>query len=506
MEYSIAPGAVAPEEVRIRKSGRIYLWPFLFFVTCCCAASEAVWAEPVDIGGRKQLFIDRRFIESSDNIELRMNPAQKLGLIQDENGQPWKEIGHLSRALEDQGKIQLYVGAEGVALLESDDGIRFRNTGVTIPGSFVTPFIDPHDVPERRYKIFWTKLSEPFNPETDGVLAGYSADGRTYTDAGRVFPFFVDNPCLVFWDERINRYVIFTRSLELGSENQRRIARIETDDILAPWPYAKVDSDQWRYTPERASVVLQADGEDDPLSDIYYNSASIYPWAQDVYLMFTSQFRHFSPNRNPYIRPRTPGGWEDYGLLEVQVATSRDGVQWERVSREPYFPLGLADEWDRWYAVMGPGIVRRGNYLYQYYYSSGRTHDSNILRPEYDHSAPQMGGIGVVRQRLDGFISADADHRGGWLETPLLRFKGNTLRLNIDTGAMGKAFLELRNADGQPIPGFTMEESEEIAGNYIDEKAYWGGKTDLSAMEGTPVTIRFQLTRAKLYAFQFTSE
>ncbi|MBA3314611.1 MAG: hypothetical protein H0T47_15155 [Planctomycetaceae bacterium] len=61
---------------------------------------------------------------------------------------------------------------------------------------------------------------------------------------------------------------------------------------------------------------------------------------------------------------------------------SRDGIDWQRPSREPYFPTGLAGEWDRWYAVMGPGIVRRGNYLYQYYYSSGRLHDSVILRAE----------------------------------------------------------------------------------------------------------------------------
>ncbi|MBA3314610.1 MAG: hypothetical protein H0T47_15150 [Planctomycetaceae bacterium] len=71
---------------------------------------------------------------------------------------------------------------------------------------------------------------------------------------------------------------------------------------------------------ENLPVVLQADAEDDPHSDIYYNAATIYPWAQDIYLMFPTHFRHFSPQRNPFIRPRTPGGWEDFGMLEVQLA------------------------------------------------------------------------------------------------------------------------------------------------------------------------------------------
>ena len=109
---------------------------------------------------------------------------------------------------------------------------------------------------------------------------------------------------------------------------------------------------------------------------------------------------------------------------------------------------------DRWLITMGPGIVRRGNYLYQYYSSSGRLHDSVILRPEYDDVATQVGGVGVVRQRLDGFVAAETNHDGGWLETPTLVFSGKELRLNIDTGAVGSAFVELRDAEGKPLPGF----------------------------------------------------
>jgi hypothetical protein len=178
------------------------------------------------------------------------------------------------------------------------------------------------------------------------------------------------------------------------------------------------------------------------------------------------------------------------------------------VTREPYFPTGLPDEWDRWYAVMGPGLVRRGNYLYQYYYSSGRLHDSAIMRPEYDESAKQLGGIGAVRQRLDGFVSADFDAGGGWLTTPTLTFRGNRLRLNVDTGSAGTAFVEFRDADDKPIPGFGLADCEEIAGNYIDQRVHWrgGGGPDVSALAGRPVRLHFGGRRAKLYAFQFTQE
>ncbi len=462
---------------------------------------------PLEIGSRKQLFIDKRFIAASKGVELRMNPAQKLGLILDEGGQPSSESGHTSRVIEDQGRIRLYVGAGDLCILESEDGLRFKRVDVRIGrGELPTIFLDKHDPdPARRYKLFWLQTQNPFDSKTDGIFAGHSPDGSQFTTVGRVLPFLIDNPTVVDWDERIGKYVIFTRTFSYDSENQRRITRLETDDPLKPWPYLPGNPKQERLSVANAPVVLEADKEDDPHSDIYYNAATIYPWAQDVYLMFTAQFRHFSPERNPALRPPN-GHWEDFGLLEIQLASSRDGIQWQRLSREPYFPTGLADEWDRWYAVMAPGIVRRGNYLYQYYNSSGRTHDGAILRPEYDKSAARMGGIGVVRQRLDGFISADADHRGGWLETPPLIFKGSQLRLNIDTGAMGTAFVELRDADGKPIPGFTLSDCEEIGGNFIDQRVYWKGKTDVAPLAGRPIRIYFKLVRAKLYGFQFLSE
>jgi hypothetical protein len=477
--------------------------PVLFALTACplvCGADG-----PLVLEGRKQLFFDRRFIEKSDRITLHMNPPQKMGLVRDDSGRPLQ--GHISQAVEDQGKIQLYLGADGLERHTSDDGMTFHRTG-SIPGGILPSLlIDRKEAdPAKRYKLFRLETKAKFDPATDGVVAYTSPDGLNFTKAGRVFPFYTDNPANVYWDARIGKYVIFLRALAYDSENQRRIARIETDDPLKPWPYTKTSNDRMFPTPDNLTVVLQADEKIEPHSDLYYNSATLYPEAQDAYLMFTAPFRHFSPNRQPFVRPRPGGGWEDFGMLEVQLAVSRDGIHWSRPSREPYIATGLADEWDRWYAVAGPGLVRKGNYLYQYYYSSGRLHDSANLRAEYEKTAAQLGGVGLVRQRLDGFVSADADQDGGWLETPAFTFTGARLRLNIDAGATGTAFVELRDADHQPIPGFTLADCEEICGNMIDQRVHWKGNPDVSPLAGRPVRLYLKLHRAKLYAFQFTKE
>ena len=69
---------------------------------------------------------------------------------------------------------------------------------------------------------------------------------------------------------------------------------------------------------------------------------------------------------------------------------------------------------------------------------------------------------------------------------------------------MGTAFVELRDEAGKPLPGFTLQDCEEVGGNYIDQVVYWKGKPDVSALAGKPVRLYLKLTRAKLYAFQFT--
>lgn len=476
--------------------------PSSIFMLFVLAAPPA----PIEVGDRKQLFMDERFIAERERIELHVNPPQKLGLLRDENDKPFQ--GHIARVIDDGGKARLYLGHEKVQVLESEDGLKFRRTGAKLPGGqFPTIFLDAHETDQaKKYKLFHLEFSPPFDPAKHGVFASSSADGVTFTKVGRVLPFFTDNPTIVHWDGRIKKYVIYTRAFDYDSENQRRIGRIETDDPLKPWPFSRTPKHRLFPSIDNIPVVYSADKEDDAHSDVYYNAAGMYPWAQDVYLMFPTHFRHFSPQRNPFIRPRVKEEWEDYGMLEVQLAVSRDGVKWSRPERNAYIPNGLADEWDRWYTVAAPGLIRRGNYIYQYYYSSGRLHDSAILRPEYDKVAKQEGGIGVVKQRLDGFVSADADHKGGWLRTPPLQFTGNRLRLNIDTGSAGTAFVELQDESGKPYPGFSSADCEEIGGNFIDQCVYWKGKPDVSSLAGKTVRIRVTLNRGKLYTFQFATE
>jgi hypothetical protein len=54
-------------------------------------AVRASGTEPLHVGDKNQLFIDRRFIAASELVALNMNPAQKLGLVLDASKEPWEK-------------------------------------------------------------------------------------------------------------------------------------------------------------------------------------------------------------------------------------------------------------------------------------------------------------------------------------------------------------------------------------------------------------------------------
>lgn len=120
-------------------------------------------APPIDVGDRKHLFVDDRFIAAKDRVKLRVNPPQKLGLLRDDRGESLR--GHIARVIDDGKTARLYLGHENVQVLESEDGLRFRRTGRKLPGGqFPTPFFDTHEPdPAKRYKLFHLEFAEPFD-------------------------------------------------------------------------------------------------------------------------------------------------------------------------------------------------------------------------------------------------------------------------------------------------------------------------------------------------------
>ena len=66
--------------------------------------------------------------------------------------------------------------------------------------------------------------------------------------------------------------------------------------------------------------------------------------------------------------------------------------------------------------------------------------------------------------RPDGFVSVHAPYSGGGFVTKPLRFRGQHLRINYATSAVGFVKAEIQDASGKPISSFGMQDSTEIFG------------------------------------------
>ena len=75
--------------------------------------------------------------------------------------------------------------------------------------------------------------------------------------------------------------------------------------------------------------------------------------------------------------------------------------------------------------------------------------------------------------------------------------------MNFATSAFGSLRVELQDAGGRPIPGFALADSVELYGDTVARAARWKNGSDLGALAGKPVRLRFVMRDADLYSLQF---
>lgn len=514
-----------------------------------------------DVGNRKQLFMDHRFVAEGENVQHRVNPPLEHIPVLPGEGFEGEYLTGYSTIIQEQanGPLRLYaavledyapVAREWLAgkrerwpersrgetpkvrdvtlrLYESEDGLRFRrprlglfehqgskSNNIVLTGRVeATPFIDrnPKCPPAERWKLLTSEntpimLNDPNKPPSQGLALWVSPDGLRWTRKPNMLNNdMVETPIPCWWDERIGKYAAYqrrdgnnsivdrideaARMLTGGRDvffkptvRSRATSRVEIEDIAAPWP-------------QPPDFVFSTDQFDPPDSDFYQTCATKYPWAEGVYLAFPPLYRH---------TPVPVGLDGNDGPLCTQFACSRDGLFWMRPDRKPYIHPGLSTQGSRGFNFMLVGMARYGDFLYQYYKLQGTTHHgslNDLPREELKRFLAQ--NIVCARQRLDGFISLDAAYTGGWITTPPIRFQGAKLELNLDTEGTGTTRVELRDEADRPIPGFTLNESDEIGGNYIAKTVAWRGRSDVSSLAGKPVRLHLRMRATKLYAFQF---
>lgn len=421
----------------------------------------------IDVGHAKQLFIDSRFISLSNGITLTVNPPTK---------QPYR------------------------------DPEKLLTQPVNAKLDFGPVFYDPSAPPEKRWKKVLRK-GHMRDVKTAGLYIYYSADRVKWTAVPeRVFPYYPDGESSVTYNPVLGKYLAHFRQWVERDPGKsyfkadplpfRTIGMLILDDPLKPWVDSLPDHPTYIWGENNLpapgvefDVAMSPDTQDPPETDIYYSGIVRYPWADDVYLSFPVMYHQFPDE----------GKRSNDGLTSMQLAVSRDGINWRRF-RTSYIDLGIeggspdsamtnADQ---------RALVRDGDDLCHYYFGSFNSHAVHIKEKD-----PSFRGMTV--QRLDGFVSADAAYTGGELTTPLIIFGGDRLVLNINASALGEARVEVQNKHGVPIKGFSLADAMTMRGNSLRKTVTWKDSS-ISSLKGKAVRLRFVMRASKLYGFQFVKD
>ncbi|MDO8540876.1 MAG: LamG-like jellyroll fold domain-containing protein [Opitutaceae bacterium] len=485
----------------------------------------------IELGSRRHLFLDDALLAKRENISLVPHPARMAERVLQGSG--W--ISVVDAGPDD---IRLYANGPDntLAVFTSKDGVNFgapdlghdyrgrKNIVVTDPASVGTVFIDRNGPPDERWKIV-TGLRD-----RGGIFVYTSPDGfvwRRHETAA--LPFWAGSAVNVFYDDQRQRYVIHNRTdyyRTPGGTTNRKSLLTEVTDLLQPWPFRRVSADDTRAATARGGltrateldpwwldngplapggfgleypIAFEADAALDPIgTDVYNTRAQKYPWADDAYVAFPLFFFHYHrdgpPQRQVLADPAQARG---SGLVETQLAVSRNGLGWTRYPRPAYVGIGDEDGYAVRRSYVGHGLVRRGRQLWQYSYTRSTYHDA------YE-KATQPDTIHRLVQRVDGFVSADAPYTGGAFTTKPLRFQGNRLRLNVDTDAAGYLQIGFLDEHGAAIPGFSVDDCVYVNGDEIDYEVEWlGPGKDVGALAGRVVQLVARMRGTSLYALQF---
>ena len=489
----------------------------------------------VPLQGRKHLFLDDALFERSEHISFSAHPPRRIERVMDGIEGPFRK--HLTVVEDQDGLIRLYNGGpddylmvhvsrDGKSFTAPDTGLHHgnrKNIVIAEPAPLGRPIIDPNGPPEHRWKYI-------SGLEGRGVYLYTSPDGWKWTRHRQaVLSFRSGSQSSLFYDDQRGVYVGYHRTgfpRSEGGGTRREFVLAETTDVGRPWPVrlqtqaevqqiGKVRSlrspqpwwlDNGPLTPGDFGIelptVFQPDPKiDPPGSGVYVPKADKYPWAPDAYVAFPVMYFDYEEPRQPATRrvlyeERSRGLGS--GLVETQLAVSRNGVSWRRFPSPAYLPIGTYEGIPLHQIYLAEGMVRRGDELWQYFYGQQDYHSPARRRPE---------GNAVYRavQRLDGFVSADAPYdRMGTIVTRPIVFSGRRLVLNINTGGLGYAQVGFEDDQGRPIPGFSVDDCVFINGNFVHHTVEWLGRgTDLSELAGRPLRLVITLRGTSLFALQF---
>lgn len=442
------------------------------------------------IGSRRELFVDGFLIGELKNTSQKLHTPQLTPPVT-----PARPHGHYATVLRAEDKFQFYYrgdttpgnhwrkgweqyhDGEVTLYAESRDAIHwklpklglfehstFPEGNIVLMNEFLvnhnfTPFIDtrPGVPAAEKYKALGGLAYQPNKIYLDvrakrgpgGLKAFASADGihwkklRDEAVIPEEWGKYFDSQNYAFWSESEGCYVCYFRRIIQGL---RGIARTTSKDFI-----------HWTDPVEMEANL--------PAEHLYTACTQPYFRAPHIYVALPTRFMD-----------------KRGAATDILFMSTRGGRRYDRTFKESFIRPGPGKD----------GWANRANYAAIGIYQTADTEMSIFLTHGRRYTL-----------RLDGFVSVNAPLSGGEVTTRPLTFAGKQLEINYSTSAAGQIRVELRDAAGKPLPGFTLDDCEPIWGDHIARIVKWKNGSDLSTLAGQPVTVRIEMSDADLFSIRF---
>lgn len=342
--------------------------------------------------------------------------------------------------------------------------------------------------PLRRYKMAYFDFSVANGQEAPGLSVAFSPDGihwskapdapllpAAYGDRGDTVPLRGDvtHPWLVplsisdatdvFYDPRQQAFALYHKMWIDGPEGtmfwKHGMGRTQSRDFMT-----------WT----RPQLLLTSDEFDPPWVEFHHAPVFYY---NDCYFALLQ------------ILNRAERG----GIMDCELALSRDGLQWQRPFRQPFFlPRSTGQHFDSGSILTNGTPVILDDEMRFYYggYSEGATGAD-------DYSLTT--GIGLATLPRDRLVALCPQQQSGQVTLkPIDLAACHALTLNANA-AQGVIRVELLDGEGRRLPGFTRADALPITGDQLRHPVAWLAAT-LAHLPVTQVMVRIYLENAELFA------
>jgi carbohydrate binding protein with CBM4/9 domain len=443
------------------------------------------------LGQGWELFVDDFRIAAMSQVARAVRPGTKSGILLRPD-EPWEsDIVYLYGGAIWDDSARLYrmwytaidaAKAVQICYAQSRDGIRWDKPDLGIveyqgstANNIVIPatadaacygvVLDPGDSDQsRRFKMLVY--------QTGGYCAFFSPDAVHWTA-------YSGNPVIggadvanVSYDVRRGQFIATTKQ----PYNGVRAAFVSTSSDFITWttPQLALAADSL----DQAFAVTRG-GSDSQIYGMpafaYGNSYLALPWVFDI------------------TGAGEPGSAGD-GIVQPEIAGSRDLVNWSRPVRDPLIPLGVAGTWDQGLIFTASAPIVTSDSVTMYYGGWNGTHGS----------LTRGASIGRVTWKRDRFVAlTNGGDYEGTVTTRPITVDGSSMSVNAKLAAGGYVKVELLDPDtGASLPGYGADQAVAIRGDALASLVRWSSGASLAALDGQDVVIQFHVRHGDLYSFR----